>query len=101
MISRKKLEQKIVPVTAPPLQNHWCFGLSPWRHYVLAQSVDSGVLIIENQGPGKISVETKCSEPTQLAPGDIRILRVIDTISIDCIDELFSSVEFEFHLAPK
>jgi hypothetical protein len=101
MKSRKKPEQRIAPITVPPLPNHWCLGLSPRKHYVLAQNVDPGVLIIENQGPGKIAVESKYSEPTQLAAGDIRILRVFETISIDCVDELFSSVEFEFHPAPK
>lgn len=94
-------EARIAPISAPPFQYHWSFCVAPKKRYVLAESLDPGVLILENQGPGKLIVETKYCEPIQLAPGGVRILRVIDAVFVDCVDELSSCVEFEFIPAPK
>jgi hypothetical protein len=93
-------EPKIGLTGAYPLP-YWSLGLAPGERYVLADGIDPGVLVVQNDGPGKICVDTKYYEATPLNPGQVRIVRVFDAIFIESVDENSTVVEFEFVTTPK
>jgi hypothetical protein len=61
----------------------------------IASNIGVGVIVVQNNGPGIVAVDSNYSGPAELAPNQVRALRVVDNVYVKSVDET-SSIEFDF-----
>jgi hypothetical protein len=78
------------------VDRRWVANVRPDAVFVLAQHCFPGTLILTNEGPGVISVNSGYLEDVIVKPGQTRIVKIRDKIQFGAINGMTARVLFNF-----
>jgi hypothetical protein len=78
-------------------QNYWTINITSKQPICLGKNLAAGVLVLKNNGPAKIIIETEVAGVgVEVEPGQVRIMRVWNYINIESKGGGITRIDFHY-----